>query len=130
MRDLKTGEETLILSTLISREFMKVTARTHAIGIVLYSLPFLAIVAMSLVFVWAGNLEMIVAGVALLPAIMYFFGVHWCRYLVGVFAAITFLTCSMIPIIRGDAGRYFWLIWTPIWLMFAFSALILFMPVR
>ena len=109
---------------------MKVTARTHAISIVLYSLPFLAIVAFSLLFVWAGNLEMIVAGVALLPAVMYFFGVRWCRYVVGVFAAITLLLCSMVPIIRGSDGKYFWLIGSPIGLIFAFSTLISFIPAR
>jgi hypothetical protein len=109
---------------------MRVTARTHMTGIVLYSLPFLAIVALSLFFVWAGNLEMIVAGAALLPAVMYFFGIRWCRYVVGVFAAITFLVCSMIPFVRGTDGRFFWLIWVPLWLIFAFSALTLFTPVR
>ncbi len=109
---------------------MKVTARTRMIGIALYSLPFLAIIALSLFFAWAGNTEMIVAGVALLPAVMYFFGVRWCRYVVGVFSAISFLACSMIPIIRGSGGRYFWLIWSPIWLIFAFSAFISFIPVR
>lgn len=109
---------------------MKVTARTHTIGIALYSLPFLAIIALSLFFVWAGDAEMIVAGVALLPAVLHFFGVRWCRYIVGVFSAISFLACSMIPIIRGSGGRYFWVIWSPIWLVFAFSSFISFLPVR
>ena len=109
---------------------MTVKTRTHAVGIVLYSLPFLAILVLSLFFVWAGNLEMIVAGVALLPAVMYFFGVRWCRYVIGAFAAVAFLTCSMIPFIRGTDGRYFWLIWVPLWLIFAFASLISFTPVR
>ena len=109
---------------------MKVTARTQSIGMALYSLPFLAVIILSLLFVWAGNVEMIVAGVALLPAVLYFFGVHWSRYVVGVFAAIGFLACSIIPIARGTAGRYFWLIWCPIWLLFAFSCFVSFIPVR
>jgi hypothetical protein len=109
---------------------MKVTPRTQKIGIALYSLPFLAVMALSLFFVWAGNLEMIVAGIALLPAVLYLFGVRWCRYVVGLFAAISFITCSAIPIIRGSDGRYFWLIWGPIWLVFAFSCFISFIPVR
>ena len=96
---------------------MKVTARTQSIGIALYSLPFLAVIIFSLLFVWAGNVEMIVAGVALLPAVLYFFRVRWSRYVVGIFSAIGFLACSIIPITRGTAGRYFWLIWCPIWLL-------------
>jgi hypothetical protein len=109
---------------------MKVSARTRQIVLALYSLPFLVIMGVSLFFVWAGNTEMIVAGVALLPAAMCFFGVRWCRYVVGVFSAISFLACSMVPILRGSEGRYFWLIWSPIWLVFALSAFISFIPDR
>ena len=112
--------------------FMKVTARIHKIGIALYALPFLAVIALSLFFVWAGNLEMIVAGVALLPAILYFFGVGWCRYIVGVFSAVCVLAGALraIPALTMDQGRYFWLIWSPIWLVFAFASFVLFIPVR
>jgi hypothetical protein len=109
---------------------MKVTPRAHILGIALYSLPFLAIIGTSLFFVSAGNAEIIVAGVALLPAVLYFFGLRWCRYVVGTFSAMGFLACSMIPIMRGTDGRYFWLIWSPIWLLFAFSTFISFIPVR
>jgi hypothetical protein len=109
---------------------MRVTTRTQSIGVALYSLPFLAVIIFSLLFAWAGNVEMIVAGAALLPAVLYFFRVRWSRYVVGVFAAIGFLTCSMIPVARGTAGRYFWLIWSPIWLLFAFSCFVSFVPVR
>jgi hypothetical protein len=110
---------------------IKVKARTHKIGIALYSLPFLAIIVFSLFFVWAGNVEMVVTGVALLPAVLYFLGVRWCRYVVGVIAAIGFLACSLraIPALTTDQGRYFWVIWSPIWLIFAFSSFILFIPV-
>jgi hypothetical protein len=55
---------------------MKVTPRTHTFGIALYSLPFLAIIGMSLLFVSAGNAEIIVAGVALVPALLHFFGLR------------------------------------------------------
>ena len=72
---------------------IKVTARTHKIGIALYSLPFLAILAFSLFVMSAGNVELVVTGVALLPAVLYFLGVRWCRYVVGVIAAIR-LTCN------------------------------------
>jgi len=109
---------------------MKVTTRTRATGIALYSLPFLAVLLFSVFFTWAGNLEMIIAGVALLPAVLYFFGVQWCRYLVGVIAALSFLLCSIVPMMRGTEGRYFWLIWSPVWLVFGFAALVSFIPVR
>ena len=109
---------------------MKITARTRATGIALYSLPFLAVLLFSVFFTWAGNLEMIVAGIALLPAVLYFFRIRWCRYVVGVIAAISFALCSMIPMTRGTEGRYFWLIWSPIWLLFGFAALVAFIPVR
>ena len=109
---------------------MKVTARTHMVGIALYSLPFLAVIGFSWLVMWAGHTEMIVAGVALLPVIMYFFGARWSRYVVGVFSAVSFLVCTIVPFPRGTEGRYFWMIWTPIWLLFAFSALISFIPVR
>ncbi len=109
---------------------MKITSRTQSIGIASYSLPFVAVILFSLFFEWAGNVEMIVAGVALLPAVLYFFGVRWSRYVVGAFAAIGWLVCSMVPFARGTAGRYFWLIWSPIWLLFAFSCLVSFVPVR
>src|SRR5687767_6284135 len=100
------------------------------IGVALYAVPFLAIVPLSLFVIWAGTAEMIVVGVGLLPAVLYFFGVRWCRYVVGAFSVISFLACSMVPIFRGSEGRYFWLIWTPIWLLFALSAFISFIPVR
>jgi hypothetical protein len=109
---------------------MKVTARTQTIGIALYSLPFMTVIAFSVFFVWAGNFEMIVAGIALLPAALHFFRVRWSRYVVGVFSVISFLVCSMIPFTRGTAGKYFWLIWSPIWLLFAFSSFVSFLPVR
>ena len=111
---------------------MKVAARTHMIGVALYSLPFMAIVVFSLAFAWAGTIEMIVTGVALLPVVLYFFGVRWCRYVVGAFAAIGFLACSWraIPALTINQGRYFWFIWSPIWLVFAFSSFVLFVPVR
>ncbi|MEW6303917.1 MAG: hypothetical protein AB1705_10625 [Verrucomicrobiota bacterium] len=111
---------------------MKISARTQSIGVALYSLPFLAVIALSLFFVWAGDHEMVVAGAALLPAVLYFLGVRWCHYVVGVFAAIGFLAATMIPLTSPvmNRGRYFWVIWTPIWLLFAFSALVSFVPVR
>ena len=109
---------------------MKVTARKHAIGVILYSLPFLAVVGFSLFFAWAGSMEMIVAGVALLPAALFLLGVRWCRYVVGVFAVVSLLACSTIPFVRGTEGRYFWLIWFPIWLLFAIAAVISFIPTR
>jgi hypothetical protein len=109
---------------------MRASPRTQTVGIALYSLPFLAVITFSVFFVWAGNLEMIIAGVALLPAVLHFFGVRWSRYIVGVFSAISFLVCSMIPFVRGTYGKYFWLIWSPIWLLFAFSSFISFVPVR
>jgi len=107
---------------------MKAKERTHTIGIALYSVPFLAVIGLSLFIVWAGNTEMVVTGVALLPAAMYFLGVRWCRYVVGVFSALSFLVCSMVPITRGTEGRYFWLVWLPVWLVFAFSTFISFIP--
>ena len=109
---------------------MRVTTRTHALAVALYSLPFLAVLLFSVLFTWAGNLEMIVAGAALLPAVLYFFSVQWCRYVVGTVAALSFLLCSIVPMIRGTEGRYFWLIWSPIWLLFGFAALVSFIPVR
>jgi hypothetical protein len=111
---------------------MRVTGRIHRIGIALYSLPFLAVLVLSLFFVWAGNLEMIVTGIALLPAVLYFFGVRWCRYIVGVISVIGFLACSLraLPALTMDQGRYFWLIWSPIWLVFAFSSFVSFIPAR
>jgi hypothetical protein len=111
---------------------VKVTARTHRIGIVLYSLPFLAIIVFSFFFVWAGNVEMVVTGVALLPAVLYFFGLRWSRYVIGVFSALCFLAASLraIPALTMDQGRYFWLIWSPIWLIFAFSSFVSFIPAQ
>jgi len=109
---------------------MRVTTRTHALAVGLYSLPFLAVLLFSLLFTWAGNLEMIIAGAALLPAVLYFLGLRWCRYVVGVVAALSFLLSSTIPMTRGTEGRYFWLIWSPIWLVFGFAALVSFIPVR
>jgi len=109
---------------------MRVTTRTHALAVALYSLPFLAVLLFSVLFTWAGNLEMIVAGAALLPAVLYFFDVRWCRYVVGAVAALSFLLCSMVPMIRGPEGRYFWLIWSPVWLVFGFATLVGFTPVR
>ena len=111
---------------------MKVTARTQKIGVALYSLPFLAVVALSLFFVWAGNWEMIVTGIALLPALLYFFGVRGCRYVVGVFSVICVLVAVLraIPALSTDQGRYFWLIWSPIFFIFVFSAIVSFIPVR
>ena len=107
---------------------MRVTTRTHALAVASYSLPFLAVLLFSVLFTWAGNSEMIIAGAALLPAVLYFLGLLWCRYAVGVIAAMSFMLCSVIPTIRGTEGRYFWLIWSPIWLVFGFAALVSFIP--
>ena len=109
---------------------MKVTARTQTIGVALYSLPFLSIIVFSFAFVWAGTMEMIVAVIALLPAILYFLGLRWCRYVVGAISALGFLACSAVPVTRGTEGRYFWVIWSPIWLLFAFSCVTSFLPVN
>jgi hypothetical protein len=111
---------------------LKVTARTQQIGIALYALPFLAILAFSLFVMSVGVGEIVVIGVALLPAVLYFLGVRWCRYVVGVIAAMGFLACSWkaIQALTVDQGRYFWVIWSPIWLVFAFSSFISFIPVR
>src|SRR5688500_14639830 len=109
---------------------MKVTPRVQTMGIVLYSLPFLAIIGISLFFVWAGDSEMILAGVALLPAVLFFCGVRWCRFVVGVFSLIAVLACSMIPMVRGTEGKYFWLVWSPVWLVFAVSSITSFIPAR
>jgi hypothetical protein len=62
--------------------------------------------------------------------IAYFFSVQWCRYVVGTVAALSFLLCSIVPMIRGTEGRYFWLIWSPIWLVSGFAALVSFIPIR
>ena len=85
---------------------MRVTARTHTIAMVLYSLPFLAVFAFSLFFVWAGTLEMIVAAAALVPAVLHVLGVRWCRYVVGVIAAMAFVVCCLraIPALRSLPG--------------------------
>src|SRR5688500_212656 len=86
---------------------MKITTRTQRIGIALYALPFLAVIGMSVFFVWTGTWEMIVTGVALLPAALYFFGVRWCRYVVGVFSVICVLAASLRAILAltADQGR-------------------------
>jgi hypothetical protein len=109
---------------------MKVTGRIQTVAMVVYSLPFLAVIVLSLFFVWAGNVEMLVTGFALLPVVLYFFGLRWCRYVVGVISVIGFVAASLraIPALTMDPGRYFWLIWSPIWLAFAFSAFISFLP--
>jgi hypothetical protein len=109
---------------------MRVTTRTHAIAVAFYSLPFLAVLIFSMLFAWAGNMEMIVAGTALLPVVLYLIGLRWCRYIVGGLAAISFLLSTTIPMIRGTEGKYFWLIWSPIWLTFGFAALVSFIPPR
>ena len=109
---------------------MRVTTRTHAIALGLYSLPFLAVLVFSMLFAWAGNVEMIVASAALLPVLLYLFGLRWCRYVVGGLATISFLLCSIIPMTRGTEGKYFWLIWAPIWLAFGFTGLVSFIPPR
>ena len=111
---------------------MKVTAVTQRIAIALYSLPFLGIVVFSLFFVWAGSLETIVTGIALLPAVLYFFGLQWCRYLVGVFSALCVFAAiaRAMPALTMNQGRYFWLIWSPLFFVFASSAIASFIPVR
>jgi hypothetical protein len=76
---------------------MKVTSRAQMIGTLLYSLPFLGIIWMSLFYMWPGNTEMIVAGAALLPAILFLFGIRWCRYVVAIFSLISLLLISAIP---------------------------------
>jgi hypothetical protein len=109
---------------------MKGSNRAHGIGAVLYSLPFLVVIGISVFVVWAGDAEMIAAGVALLPVVLYFAGARKCRYVIGVFSAISFVIASMIPFVRSTEGRYFWAIWTPIWVVFALSTFLSFVPDR
>ena len=100
------------------------------IGTVLYAVPFVGIFAVSLFYMWAGNAEMIAAGVALAPAVLFLFGVRWCRYVIATFSVITYLVISAIPFFRGTEGKYFWVIWGPFWLVAAFAAGLLLPPGR
>lgn len=111
---------------------MKVTTRTQQLGIALYALPFLAVIAISLFVVWAGTWEMVLTGLALAPAVLYFFGVGWCRFVVGAIAALGFVACCLraIPALTMNQGKYFWVIWSPIWLVFAFAAVVSLSPVH
>jgi hypothetical protein len=109
---------------------MKVARRAHVIGTLLYTVPFLGIFAVSLFYMWAGNAEMIAAGVALAFAVLFLFGVRWCRYVIATFSVITLIVISAIPFLRGTDGKYFWVIWGPVWLVAAFAAGLLLTPGR
>jgi hypothetical protein len=109
---------------------MKVVPRAHVIGTILYAVPFLGIFACSLFYMWAGNTEMMAAGVALAAAILFLCGVRWCRYVMAAFSVITFLVISAIPFLRGTEGKYFWVIWGPLWLVAGLAAGLLLKPAR
>ncbi len=109
---------------------MKTYERLRRIAIGAYALPFLFRLALSLI---RGGSEdftehLILAAVALAPAILFFCGVRWCRYLVGVFSVIFLLLWLATPMAQHAIDRTvtFWLIWCAVLLVFIFSSVMSF----
>jgi hypothetical protein len=117
---------------------MSITERTVKIAIALYGLLFIGLIGVG--FIGAlfsddggdGPGLFLFAGLALLPAVLYFFRVRWCRYVVGVLSAIALLIWSVLPMALHavDRGGRFWIVWPMVWLVFAFSSCISFVRVR
>ncbi|MBA4149835.1 MAG: hypothetical protein H0X66_17105 [Verrucomicrobia bacterium] len=105
---------------------MKTNERLRRIAMVAYTLPFLFHLALSLFRGRPGDLSMslILAAVALTPAILFFCGVRWCRYVVGAFSIIFLLLWLATPMAQHAIDRTvtFWLIWCAVLLVFILSS--------
>jgi len=106
---------------------MKTSEQLRRIGIGAYALPLVYHIADSLIRNPRGGF-LILASVALLPAILYFFGVRWCRYVVGAFSVLFVLLWLAVPMAQHaiDRTRTFWFIWCIVLLVFVFSSIMSF----
>jgi hypothetical protein len=113
---------------------MKTNEPLRRIAIGVYALPFLFRIALSLFRGRPGDLPMslVLAAVALTPAVLYFCGVRWCRYVVGVFSVIFLLLWLATPMTLHaiDRAGSFWFIWCIVLLVFSFSSIISFTRTR
>jgi hypothetical protein len=106
---------------------MKTSETLRRIAIAAYTLPFLVRLVLSLV---DGDLRdmLVLSAVALTPAILFFCGVLWCRYVVGAFSVIFLLLWLATPMAQHAIDRTvtFWLIWCVVLLVFIFSSVMSF----
>ena len=108
------------------------TLRRIAIGA--YTLPFLFRVVLSLIHPRFGELRdmLILSAVALTPAVLFFCGVRWCRYVVGAFSVVFLLLWVATPMAQHAIDRTgsFWFVWCIVFLVFIFSSIMSFTPNR
>jgi hypothetical protein len=73
---------------------------------------------------------LIFPSVVLLPAILYFLGIQWCRFVVGLFSIFLFLFWIVSPLAQHAIDRTgkFWLTWSIVLSIFVFSAVMSFVP--
>jgi hypothetical protein len=107
---------------------MKVSSPIIKVIIALYALLFLGQVVGALNHSEFGDLgfHLVLAGVALPPAILYFLGVKWCRHVVSAFSIIFLLAWCLIPIAQHAVDRtpQFWLSWSSVAVVLLLSSLV------
>src|SRR5215212_10204383 len=105
---------------------MKINEPYYRIAVALYMLPFLSRVVFSLVRGRPGDLRdmLILSFVTLTPAVLYFLGVRWCRYIVGAFSSVSALICIFLPMAQHSIDRTtrFWFLWCIVLLIFIVSS--------
>jgi hypothetical protein len=106
---------------------MKINRHRHGIAVAVYALPLVYHITDSLVKD-ARDGVLILASVALVPAVLYFCGIRWCRYVVGAFAVFFILLCLVIPMMQHSVDRTgpFWFLWCLVLSMFIFPSVMTF----
>ena len=106
---------------------MKTSEPLRRIAIGAYALPLVYHVADGLIRDPRGGF-LVLASVALLPAILFFCGLRWCRYIVGVFSVLFVLLWLVLPMAQHAVDRTgtFWFVWCIVLLVFIFSSIMSF----
>jgi len=117
------------------RKIAGITNLARKIALIPYSLLFIPVIAIGVVTVRMTDRGddggfFAIAAAGLLPVILYWFGIQWCRYVVGTISAIILFVWPILAFHEPARGPEFWLISVLVWVAFAFSALISFTPNR
>ncbi|MFN5960702.1 MAG: hypothetical protein ACK5CW_04400 [Verrucomicrobiota bacterium] len=106
---------------------MKTSEPFRRIAIGAYALPLVFHIADSLIRDPRGCFLILASG-ALLPAILYFCGLRWCRYVVGAFSVLFVLLWLVVPMAQHEIDRTvtFWFIWFIVLSVFIFSSIMSF----
>jgi len=104
--------------------------KRRRLAFVLFTVPFLLRAAVSMV--WGrpndGFMVLIMLGIFVGPVILYFAGLRWCRYLIGLLSLPGGFFGLLVPMVMHAHERtvLFWLLWIVVLTILMFTALMAF----